>query len=68
MTTAEKRQELLDRVVSRLVSDNSSTESSKELAAKTTQILKQVREFNAAMSSAAGVELPPSKKNKQAVS
>lgn len=50
MTTMEKQQELLGRMVTRLASDKANTATTKQLASKTTELLREVRKFNDAMS------------------
>ncbi len=55
MTTMEKQQELLGRMVTRLAADTANTATSKQLATKTTELLREVRKFNEAMSNASQV-------------
>ncbi len=53
MTSKQKQQHiLLDRMVTRLVRDNPTTSTARELAAKSDQFMKDVRAFNDAMLSA----------------
>jgi hypothetical protein len=58
MTTLEKQQELLSRMVTRLAADTTNTATSKQLASKTTEFLREVRKFNNAMSNAAETASP----------
>lgn len=53
MTTMQKHQ-LLDRMVSRLAADDSRTATSQQLAATATKVMREVREFNDAMSPISG--------------
>lgn len=50
MTTLEKQQELLNRMVTRLAADTTNTATSQQLASKTTEFLREVHKFNNAMS------------------
>lgn len=52
MTTLERQQELLGRMVTRLAADTTNTATAKQLATKSTELLREVRKFNEAMSNA----------------
>lgn len=50
MTTQQKQQELLSRMVTSLSAETTQNVTAKQLATKTDQLLKEVRKFNDAMS------------------
>lgn len=50
MTTQQKQQELLSRMVTSLSTETTQNVTAKQLATKTDQLLKEVRKFNDAMS------------------
>lgn len=52
MTSKQKQQQqhiLLDRMVTRLIRDNPTTSTARELAAKSAEFMKEARAFNDAM-------------------
>lgn len=61
MTTLQK-QKLLDRMVTRLVEDKGVTETTRELTVRTTRLLREVRDFNKAMSNTASTNSQSIKK------